>query len=84
MNDPAVATSVIPAVTPSEIWTVADAADYLKMSVSQVRELCRSRSQARMDNPLPVLRIHSKAIRFRKSDVLAWVDKMAASKSVIQ
>ena len=60
-----------------EIWNIDDVAAYLKMPVSGVRELCRSRSQERMTTPLPMVKIHSKAIRFRRADVLAWVDRMA-------
>jgi len=60
----------------NEIWDINDVATYLKMPVSGVRELCRTRSQQRMEVPLPVLRIHSKAIRFRKSEVIQWVNSL--------
>lgn len=61
----------------NEIWTVDDVASFLKMKPSAVYSLTRNRGQVRSDIPLPVLKIHSKALRFRKSDVLAWVDRIA-------
>ena len=60
------------------IWTVEDVAGFLKMKPSAVYSLTRNRGQVRSDIPLPVLKIHSKALRFRKSDVLGWVDAIAA------
>jgi predicted DNA-binding transcriptional regulator AlpA len=38
--------------------------------------MTRARSQERMDVPLPVLRINGN-LRFRKSDIEAWVAKIA-------
>jgi predicted DNA-binding transcriptional regulator AlpA len=61
-----------------EIWTVEDVAGFLKMSPTAVYSLTRARGQARADVPLPVLKIHSKALRFRKSDVLEWVNVLAS------
>ena len=62
----------------NEIWTVAEVADFLKMKPTAVYSLTRNRGQVRSEIPLPVLRIHSKALRFRKSDVLTWIDAVAA------
>jgi hypothetical protein len=42
-----------------QIWTVAEVADYLKMSPRQVLELTRRRSQERSECPLPCFKIHS-------------------------
>jgi excisionase family DNA binding protein len=60
-----------------EILTVAEVAAMLKMSKSQIYEMTRARirSGAMRDNPLPILRINSN-IRFRKSDVEDWVEKL--------
>ena len=63
----------------NEIWTVSDVADFLKMKPSAVYSLTRQRGQQRSEIPLPVLRIHSKALRFQKNAVLNWVDQLAAS-----
>jgi predicted DNA-binding transcriptional regulator AlpA len=60
------------------IWTVEDVAGFLKMKPSAVYSLTRNRGQVRSDVPLPVLKIHNKALRFRKSDVLGWIDAIAA------
>ena len=60
-----------------EIWTVNEVADYLKMSPRQVWELTRRRSQARSEFPIPHFKIHSKCLRFRKSDVQRWLATLA-------
>jgi len=62
----------------TEIFTVADLAAMLKMSKSQVYEMtrARTRSGSMRENPLPVLRINSN-IRFRKSDIEEWIEKLA-------
>jgi excisionase family DNA binding protein len=62
-----------------EILTVDEVAALLRMSRSQVYELAkaRSRSGELREHPLPVLRIGS-SVRFRKSDVEAWIEKLVA------
>jgi predicted DNA-binding transcriptional regulator AlpA len=60
-----------------EILTVAEVGHLLKMSSSQVYSLTRMRGQCRQDEPIPVLRIHRKALRFRKSDIVRWVERLA-------
>ena len=60
-----------------EIWTVAEVADYLKLSPRQVWELTRRRAQERSEYPIPCLRIHSKCLRFRKTDVQQWLATLA-------
>jgi predicted DNA-binding transcriptional regulator AlpA len=60
-----------------EVWTVADVARHLKMSPRQVWELTRRRGQLRSDHPIPHIKIHRKALRFRKSDVQQWLATLA-------
>ena len=60
-----------------EILTIDELAALLKMSRGQVYTMTRRRSQARMQHPLPVLRLNGN-IRFRKSDVERWLEKLAA------
>ncbi len=60
-----------------QIWTVTEVADYLKMSPRQVWELTRRRGQERSECPLPCFKIHSKCLRFRKSDVQQWLETLA-------
>lgn len=60
-----------------EVWTVADVARHLKMSTRQVWELTRRRGQLRSDHPIPHIKIHRKALRFRKSDVQQWLAALA-------
>ena len=61
-----------------QILTIEEAAQFLKMTPRQVYELCRVRSQERMEYPFPAFSIHSKAKRVRKSDLMAWIAKLAA------
>jgi len=60
-----------------EILTIPETAQFLKMTERQVYELCRSRSQAKSEYPFPAFSIHSKAKRVRRSDLMAWLDKLA-------
>jgi predicted DNA-binding transcriptional regulator AlpA len=66
-----------PLLPADEIWTVDDVAHHLKLSRRQVWELTRRRGQLRSEHPIPVVRIHRKALRFRKSDVLLWLSTLA-------
>jgi excisionase family DNA binding protein len=69
--------SAVPSADPlsAEILTPKDVAKILHVTPDWVREKCR----ARASNPLPVLRL-GKYIRFRRTDVLAWLDSTAAPK----
>jgi len=60
-----------------QILTMAQAAEILQMTERQVYELTRRRSQERMDYPFPVFAIHSKALRVRRSDLMAWISQLA-------
>lgn len=61
-----------------EIMTAAEVAALLKISKCQVYELAKARTRSGdvRSNPIPNLRIGS-SVRFRKSDVEAWIDKLA-------
>ena len=65
-------------MTDDQILTIEEAAQFLKMTPRQVYELCRARSQEQMEHPFPAFSIHSKAKRVRKSDLMAWIAKLAA------
>lgn len=60
-----------------EILTVNEVAAWLKISKRHVYELMqqRTRSGEVRSNPIPSLRIGS-SVRFRKSDVEAWIEKL--------
>jgi predicted DNA-binding transcriptional regulator AlpA len=62
-----------------EILTVDEVAAWLKMSTGQVYEMTRkrTRSGAMRNNPIPVLKINGN-VRFIKSDIEAWVQKLVA------
>jgi predicted DNA-binding transcriptional regulator AlpA len=57
------------------ILNLQEAADFLRMSKVQVYGLCRSRSRARMNHPMPVLRINSN-LRFSKESLVEWLQKI--------
>jgi predicted DNA-binding transcriptional regulator AlpA len=60
-----------------EIWTIEQLGTYLHLSRSQVYSLTRKRYEARHEkNRLPRLNINGN-IRFRKVDILAWLDRLA-------
>lgn len=59
------------------ILTIEQAAEILQMTPRQVYELCRRRTQVRSDFPFPAFSLHAKAKRVMKSDLMAWVHKMA-------
>jgi predicted DNA-binding transcriptional regulator AlpA len=61
----------------SEILTVEDLSAWLKVTPRQIYELCRSRSQVRGRHPLPSIKIHKKMLRFRRSDIEAWLNRCA-------
>lgn len=62
-----------------QILTMEEAAVILKLTPRQVFELTRRRTQERSDIPFPAFNLHAKAKRIKKSDLLTWVDKMAAA-----
>lgn len=59
------------------ILTMGEAAEILKMTERQVYELTRRRSQERQEVPFPCFSIHSKALRVRRSDLMAWINELA-------
>jgi len=59
------------------ILTMGEAAEILKLSERQVYELTRRRSQERQEVPFPCFSLHSKALRVRRSDFMAWIDTLA-------
>jgi excisionase family DNA binding protein len=71
----------IPQVPQSEILTAQEVADWLKMSKRQIYEMTRTRGKVRADHPIPVVRINGN-IRFRRSDIEAWLSRIAEAESV--
>jgi len=63
-----------------EILTVAEVAELLRCKPSSIYNLTRRRGRVRYAHELPVIRAPF-GLRFRKSDVMAWLDKMAGSAS---
>jgi predicted DNA-binding transcriptional regulator AlpA len=60
------------------ILTLKEAAKFVKLSPGQLYEQTRVRTRARQEHPVPHFRI-GKHLRFRQSDLEAWVDRLASS-----
>jgi len=60
----------------SEILTVEDLASWLKFSKGQIYDLTRSRAKVRHSYPVPTLRINGN-LRFKRSDIEAWLSRLA-------
>ena len=59
----------------SDIMTVAETAQFLRITPYQVYDLTRARGRARSTIPIPVLKF-SKQLRFRKSSLQAWMEAL--------
>ncbi len=57
------------------LLNMAQAGQLLGLSQSQVYELCRSRSRARAEHPIPVVKV-GKYLRFRASSLNEWITKI--------
>jgi hypothetical protein len=69
-----------PTAPTHSLLTVAELAAWLKVTPRQVFELTRSRSLKRSNNPLPVLKIHKKLLRFKRSEVIAWLSRVETAR----
>lgn len=56
----------------SDIMDVREAAAYLRLSVSALYDLTRSRANARMPHPIPAIRL-GKSLKFRRSSIDHWL-----------
>jgi excisionase family DNA binding protein len=57
------------------LLTMDQAGQLLGLEKSQVYELCRSRSRARQEHPIPVVKV-GKVLRFRASSLNEWINKI--------
>lgn len=64
---------------PTQILTIDELAEFLKMTRRQVYNMTRARGQARMNDPLPILRINGN-VRFRLCDVEDWLARLAGER----
>jgi excisionase family DNA binding protein len=60
-----------------ELLTIEECAALLKVTPRSVYEMTSSRGRARSQHPLPVVRLNSKCLRFRREDIEAWVEALA-------
>jgi len=59
----------------TEILTIRELCDWLRLTEFQVRSMLRKRGQARMRHPLPSIRINSN-VRFVRADIESWLDRI--------
>jgi excisionase family DNA binding protein len=57
------------------LLTINQAGQLLGLEKSQVYELCRSRSRARAEHPIPIVKV-GKVLRFRASSLNEWINKI--------
>jgi predicted DNA-binding transcriptional regulator AlpA len=58
-----------------EVMTIAEVAELLRMNVQQVYGLLKTRTRARSEKPIPVLKVNGN-VRFLRSSVTAWLREM--------
>jgi predicted DNA-binding transcriptional regulator AlpA len=64
------------------LLTPTEVCEMLQITLPALRELCRTRTRLRSPRPvLPCLKLHAKALRFRRSDVESWLNQIAESQS---
>ena len=59
----------------SELLTVDELAQWLKISPRSCRELCRTRVRDNQVHPLPIVRIN-RAVRFSREAVEQWLKEL--------
>lgn len=61
-----------------EILTVDELASLLKMSRRQIYSMTESRTRAKQEHPLPILRVNGN-LRFSRTAVEAWLQQLQES-----
>jgi hypothetical protein len=61
-------------IAPEDLLTPAELAARLKVPLSWIWEQTRERAKDRTENPLPVVRLSRKVIRFRWTAVSQWIE----------
>lgn len=65
----------------NDILTVDEVAAMLKISRRSAYELTRERTRRRQTNPIPVLRLNAKCVRFIKADVERWIEELSQDRA---
>jgi excisionase family DNA binding protein len=56
-----------------KLLTVEEAADLLRVSPRTIYEMTSTRGRARRQHPLPVVKLNSKCLLFRRESLEAWI-----------
>jgi hypothetical protein len=62
-----------------ELLDANDLARLLKISVGQVRELSRTRTQLNSTHPLPTVKFSRKVVRYERGAIENWIAEVAQS-----
>jgi excisionase family DNA binding protein len=65
----------------SPIMTLTEASRFLKLTPGQLYEQTRERTRARQEHPVPFVKF-GKHLRFRQTDLEAWIERLAAGAEV--
>ena len=57
------------------LLTVKEAAEFLKMSASQIYSMTKARGRERMEKPIPTLRLNGN-LRFSKESLEQWLSEV--------
>jgi excisionase family DNA binding protein len=57
------------------LLTVKEAAEYLKMTSTQIYSMSKARGRARMEKPIPIMRVNGN-LRFSKESLEAWLEEL--------
>jgi excisionase family DNA binding protein len=60
-----------------ELLTIEECAALLKVKPRTIYEMTSNRGRERRKHPLPVIRLNTKCLRFRRADIEAWLDVIA-------
>jgi excisionase family DNA binding protein len=55
------------------LLTIDEAAELLSVSKRTIYEMCSARGRARRGRPLPVVKLNSKCLRFRRESLEEWM-----------
>jgi predicted DNA-binding transcriptional regulator AlpA len=61
-----------------QLLTIEQAAALLQIKPRSLYELTSRRGRERTDNPIPVIRLNAKTLRFRLSDLEEWIAKQVS------
>lgn len=59
----------------NELLTMTEVASMLKVTKRTIGEMCRERTRQAQPNPIPVIRLNKKLVRFSRTAVERWIEE---------